>query len=107
MTVTQAFHRTPRDYLLAEGPDDPVLFLSPEILQATARRFLDGFPGLVTYAVKANPGEAVLGNLLAAGIGEVFQDGRDVFSMETAYSHRRQGAEAGRQVAAIAPRPAC
>jgi len=68
MTMTQAFHRTPRDYLVAEGPDDPVLFLSPETLQATARRFLDGFPGLVTYAVKANPGEAVLGNLLAAGI---------------------------------------
>ncbi|MBF9058961.1 type III PLP-dependent enzyme [Rhodobacterales bacterium HKCCSP123] len=68
MTMTQAFHRTPRDYLLAEEPDDPVLFLSPETLQATARRFLDGFPGLVTYAVKANPGEAVLGNLLAAGI---------------------------------------
>ena len=68
MTVTQAFHRTPRDYLLTEAPDEPVLFLSPETLQATARRFLDGFPGLVTYAVKANPGEAVLGNLLAAGI---------------------------------------
>jgi ornithine decarboxylase len=68
MTMTQAFHRTPRDYLLAERPDDPVLFLSPQTLQATARRFLDGFPGLVTYAVKANPGEAVLGNLLAAGI---------------------------------------
>ena len=27
---TQAFHRTPRDYLVAEGPDDSVLFLSPE-----------------------------------------------------------------------------
>ena len=45
--------------------------------------------------------------LLAAGIAEVFVDGRDVFCLESAYSHRRQGAGAGRQVAAIVPRPAC
>jgi copper oxidase (laccase) domain-containing protein len=42
--------------------------------------------------------------LLAAGIAEVFVDGRDVFCLESAYSHRRQGAGAGRQVAAIVPR---
>lgn len=68
MTLTRALHRTPRDYLIAEAPDDPVLFLSPETLQDTARSFLDGFPGLVTYAVKANPSEAILANLLTAGI---------------------------------------
>jgi ornithine decarboxylase len=33
-----------------------------------ARRFRAGFPGLVTYAVKANPHPAVLSNLVAAGI---------------------------------------
>ena len=31
-------------------------------------RFIDGFPGLVTYAVKSNPGEAMVENLAAAGI---------------------------------------
>ena len=30
---------------------------------ATARRFIAGFPGLVTYAVKSNPDEAVIANL--------------------------------------------
>ena len=68
MTLTRPLHQSPRDYLVAEAPDEPVLFLSPEVLQGTARRFLDGFPGMVTYAVKANPAEAVLENLAAAGI---------------------------------------
>ena len=68
MTLARPIHQTPRDYLMAEVPDDPVLFLSPETLHETAGRFISGFPGLVTYAVKANPGEAVIGNLVAAGI---------------------------------------
>jgi ornithine decarboxylase len=75
MSLTRRIHRTPRDYLVAEAPDEPVLFLSPETLHETARAFAEGFPGLVTYAVKANPAEAVLGNLLSAGI-----DGFDVAS---------------------------
>jgi ornithine decarboxylase len=37
-------------------------------LQANARRFIDGFPGMVTYAVKSNPGEEMIENLAAAGI---------------------------------------
>jgi ornithine decarboxylase len=68
MSETRPLHRSPRDYLVAEAPDEPVLFLSPEVLQASARRFCEGFPGMVTYAVKANPAEAVLLNLMAAGV---------------------------------------
>ncbi|GAA5072767.1 type III PLP-dependent enzyme [Roseibacterium beibuensis] len=68
MTVTRPFHMTPKSYLVAEQPDDPVLFLSPEILAQTARRFLDGFPGLVTYAVKANAAGPVVENLARAGL---------------------------------------
>lgn len=68
MTITRPFHLTPRSYLTHEQPDDPVLFMAPEILQATARHFLRGFGGLTTYAVKANPSEAVIENLIAAGI---------------------------------------
>ncbi len=45
-----------------------MLFFSPSTLQATARRFIDGFPGMVTYAVKSNPEEVVIENLAAAGI---------------------------------------
>ncbi len=58
----------PISYLKSAQPDAPVLFNAPAILHATAQRFLAGFPGQVTYAVKANPDEAVITNLLAAGI---------------------------------------
>jgi len=68
MGITQTIWADPVDYLRAVAPTDPVLFLSPAALQAQARRFLEGFPGFVTYAVKANPEEAVVVNLAAAGI---------------------------------------
>jgi len=68
MGISQKIWADPVDYLRAVGPNDPVLFLSPAALQRQARRFLEGFPGLVTYAVKANPDEAVIDNLAAAGI---------------------------------------
>ncbi|MFB9148217.1 type III PLP-dependent enzyme [Roseovarius ramblicola] len=58
----------PVTHLARLAPDAPVLYFSPDRLQATARAFQAGFPGLVTYAVKANPGEEVLANLVAAGI---------------------------------------
>ncbi len=60
---------SPVAHLARHRPDVPMLYFCPAVLQATARRFRDGFAGLVTYAVKANPGEEVLANLGAAGIG--------------------------------------
>ena len=60
--------QTPEIHLARTRPDHPVLYLSPRILQSTARRFQDGFPGLVSYAVKANHRDEVLDNLVAAGI---------------------------------------
>ena len=68
MGITQTIWADPVDYLRAVAPHDPVLFLSPAALQAQAGRFVTGFPGFVTYAVKANPEEAVIVNLAAAGI---------------------------------------
>ncbi len=59
---------TPVAHLARFHPDDPMLYFSPEVLQKTARRFVDGFDGLVTYAVKANDSETVLHNLVGAGI---------------------------------------
>jgi ornithine decarboxylase len=56
------------EHLRTCGPDLPVLYFAPETLAATARRFGAGFPGLVTYAVKANPEPAVIGTLWAAGM---------------------------------------
>lgn len=68
MDMTPPIWTDPVEYLRTHQPDDPVIFLSAPALQAQARRFLAGFPGLVTYAVKANPDEAVIANLVAAGI---------------------------------------
>lgn len=55
-------------HLKAEHPEHPVLYFAPSVLQDTARRFLAGFDGIVTYAVKANDARVVIENLLAAGI---------------------------------------
>lgn len=68
MSIVSALWGSPRPHLMSERPDHPVLYFSPAILQASARRFLDGFPGLVTYAVKANDAPEVLENLVAAGV---------------------------------------
>ncbi|WP_209424566.1 type III PLP-dependent enzyme [Pararhodobacter sp. SW119] len=77
MGITQTIWADPVDYLRTMAPRDPVMFLSPAALQAQAQRFLTGFPGFVTYAVKANPEEAVIVNLAAAGVA-----GFDVASPE-------------------------
>lgn len=58
----------PITHLMRHAPDTVQIYVCPAVLQATARRFIAGFDGLVTYAVKANSGEEVLSNLLAAGI---------------------------------------
>ncbi len=58
----------PRSYLARHHEEGPVLFYAPALLRATLERFLRGFPGLVTYAVKANPSESVLSELIAGGI---------------------------------------
>lgn len=58
----------PDQWLRKMQPDEPVVFFDPELLQANARAFIGGFPGLVTYAVKANPRPEVLANLVAAGL---------------------------------------
>jgi len=68
MNVTSEIWNTPTDYLLARSPDSPVHFFAPSILQTQAKRFLSGFNGLVTFAVKANPDPAVITNLVAAGL---------------------------------------
>lgn len=55
-------------HLLPEAPEEPCFLCNPEVLLASYRRFLQGFPGEVTYAVKANPDAWVLEHLAAAGM---------------------------------------
>lgn len=68
MGLSKTIWTNPTEFLKTQTPDNPVLFFAPSAAQAAARRFIDGFPGLVTYAVKSNPGEAMVENLSAAGI---------------------------------------
>lgn len=68
MGLSKTIWTNPTDYLKKEQPENPVLFFAPSAAQAAARRFIDGFPGLVTYAVKSNPGEEMVQNLAAAGV---------------------------------------
>lgn len=59
---------TPEDHLRKMQPDTAQLYLCPAEISRMARRFQAGFPGLVSYAVKANPVHAVLENLVAADL---------------------------------------
>jgi ornithine decarboxylase len=68
MSVAAPIWASPEAYLAAERPDAPTLLFAPAALTARARLFLDGFPGLTSYAVKANPDPTVLMGLLAAGV---------------------------------------
>ncbi|WP_417806644.1 type III PLP-dependent enzyme [Thioclava sp.] len=68
MGLSKTIWANPVEVIRTKQPDHPVLVFAPTVLQATARRFMRGFPGLVTYAVKSNPDEMVVENLIAAGI---------------------------------------
>ena len=61
------FSDTPQ-MLQALRPDHPVYCVYPHIYRRTTERFLNGFPGRVLYAVKANNDPTVLQVLLDAGV---------------------------------------
>ncbi|MRX49739.1 type III PLP-dependent enzyme [Paracoccus sp. S-4012] len=68
MEETRTVWKSPAEIIRALTPENPVMVFAPTELHAAARRFLDGFPGFVTYAVKSNPSGVVIQNLVAAGI---------------------------------------
>lgn len=68
MSRHPAIWPAPGHHLRTRRPDHPVLFFAPGALRATAARFQAGFPGLVTYAVKANDAPEVIENLVGAGL---------------------------------------
>jgi ornithine decarboxylase len=68
MQTNPAAWPDPETCLARSRPDRPVAFFAPDMLRRTARRFRAGFPGLVTYAVKANDAPVVLETLVSAGI---------------------------------------
>jgi ornithine decarboxylase len=68
MGLSKTIWSNPTEYLKTQSPENPVLFFAPQALQAMAARFIAGFPGMVTYAVKSNPSDEVIENLAAAGV---------------------------------------
>ena len=49
-------------------PSEPLYLVRPKKFAAAAKQFLDGFPGDVHYAVKANPHPIVVDQLWKAGV---------------------------------------
>jgi len=60
--------QTVEDLLTATDPQAPVYCVYPHVYQESTRHFLDGFPGRVLYAVKANNHPLVVEQLHAAGV---------------------------------------
>ncbi|MGE4221620.1 MAG: type III PLP-dependent enzyme, partial [Alphaproteobacteria bacterium] len=71
-------------------PGYPVYCLKPAVLARAARRFLDGFPGRVMYAVKCNPHPLVLRAFWQAGLRDF-----DTASLAEIAAVRELGPEAG------------
>jgi ornithine decarboxylase len=63
------------ELIAAHRPEVPVHLFRPDTVREQARRFRDGFPGRVLYAVKCNAHPEIMAALVEAGI-----DGFDVAS---------------------------
>jgi ornithine decarboxylase len=72
------------DLVRREAPDAPLALFRPEALRRTAHAFLRGFPGQVSYAVKANPAPEILSTLASDGITTF-----DVASVDEMHAARR------------------
>jgi len=68
MQASFTFTGTPSTYITSRRPDVPILFFDPSALRNRLKEFQTGFPGLVTYAVKANDTSEVIENLRMAGL---------------------------------------
>ena len=49
-------------------PDYPVYCIRPESIKKSTKFFKDNFPGKVLYAVKTNPNEKVIKEIITNGI---------------------------------------
>jgi ornithine decarboxylase len=68
MKASFTFTGTPATYILSHTPDLPILFFNPMALRERFEIFQRCFPGLVTYAVKANDTREAIENLTMAGL---------------------------------------
>jgi len=68
MSIEYARFPTVGHMLQAWRPTEPVYCIHPHIYRENARQFLEGFPGRVLYAVKANDEPAVIRLLHESGV---------------------------------------
>jgi len=68
MKQTGILAPTPRAWLAGAGAAGAVHFFCPSALSARHSAFRRGFPGTVTFAVKANPAKAVIAQLITEGM---------------------------------------
>ena len=59
---------TVRDLLGAHRPAEPVYCVFPQVYEDNARQFVDGFPGRVLYAIKANDYPQALAPIVRGGV---------------------------------------
>jgi ornithine decarboxylase len=69
-TMTLAAFGSVEELLLQKTTDTPVFCFYPNALRAAARCFVEGFPGQVLYAVKANPSPHVIRWIIDGGVRE-------------------------------------
>ncbi len=72
----QVFNNTAH-YISTQNPQEPVYLFCPDALIKQSHRIQAGFPGVVAYAVKANPRAEILSTLWSSGV-----DTFDVASIE-------------------------
>ncbi|TDG13644.1 type III PLP-dependent enzyme [Seongchinamella unica] len=65
---TSNFYRHAAEITGQLKPTEPLYLFCPAVLKARAARFLQQFPGTVSYAVKANPEQRVLETLAETGL---------------------------------------
>jgi ornithine decarboxylase len=68
MQMTAKSYASVAGMLQSSRPTAPVYCIYPDVYRETARAFVDGFPGRVLYAVKANDHPAVIRLINEAGV---------------------------------------
>jgi ornithine decarboxylase len=72
------------EMVVALEPTEPVYCVYPQVLRSLVRSFLDGFPGRVLYAVKANPEPRIIEQLWSTGVR--YFDTASVTEMRTVHA---------------------
>ncbi len=86
-------YSTSRELLLHQQPEQPMYLFHRTLLEQSIEQFQQGFPGLLTYAVKANPTAMVIDTILQQGV-EAF----DVASLAEIELVQGQAKKAGKAV---------